>query len=220
MKPLVVIDFYCAVHRIIDCSDDPDMIKLYWNGLLSNYVDYDVVVVSDIKPYWRSLVYPNYKGNRPKNKKENFALVEEIGREVFPDILQMEGLEADDWAGLIVRYHNQKRTRPKVELRTVDTDWLQLVSDTVIWSNYGHHLPQYRGIQEAIEWTYSKLNVFIQNPSDIARVKYLLGDPVDNIPPELPTDLVSLSSDAWLKSLEVAGYDIDELTNIIAKHYD
>ena len=158
--------------------------------------------------------------NRPKNKRDNFALVEDIGRELCPNILQTDGLEADDWAGLIVRYHNQKRTRPKIELKTVDTDWLQLVSDTVIWSNYGYHLPQYRGIEEAIDWTYNKLNVFIQSPSDIARVKYLLGDSVDNIPPELPTDLVSLSSDAWLKSLENAGYDINELTNEVAKYYD
>lgn len=220
MKPLAVIDFYCAVHKIIACSDEPDMIRLYWEGILSQFLDYDVVVVSDIKPYWRTLVYQDYKGNRPKNKKENFALVEEIGLELIPNILHIDGLEADDWAGLIVRYHNQKLTRPKVELRTVDTDWLQLVSNTVIWSNFGHHQPQYRGIKEAIDWTYNKLNVFIRQPSEIARVKYLLGDPVDNIPPELPTDLVSLSSDSWLKSLESAGYDIDELTNMVAKYYD
>lgn len=220
MKPLVVIDFYCAVHKIIDCSDDADMIKLYWEGVLSQYVDYDIVVVSDIKPYWRKLFYSDYKANRPKSKKENFALVEDIGRDFCPNILEMEGLEADDWAGLIVRYHNLKGTRPKVELRTVDTDWLQLVSNTVTWSNYGYHQPQYRGIQEAIDWTYNKLNVLIQNPSEIARVKYLLGDPVDNIPPELPTDLVALSGDAWLKSLESVGFDVNELTNKVAEYYD
>ena len=220
MKPLVAIDYYCAVHKILSLSEDPYMIRLYWQGLLDQYNTHDIVVLSDQKPYWRTQVYPEYKGNRPKYRDENFAVVDSIGRDMVPNIVELEGLEADDWAGILVMYHCQQGIRPEVELRTVDTDWLQLVSDTVVWSNYGGHLPQYRGVAEAIKWTYDRLGVFITGPEGIAKVKYQLGDKVDNIPPKHVTDLVSLQGETWLKGLRSAGYNIDELQQEVAKYYD
>lgn len=220
LKPLVAIDFYCAVHKILSMSEDPGMIRLYWQGLLDQYSTHDIVVLSDQKPYWRTQVYPEYKGNRPKYKDDNFDRVESIGRDIVPNMLELEGLEADDWAGILVMHHRQQSTRPEVELRTVDTDWLQLVSDTVIWSNYGRHLPQYRGTAEAIDWTYDRLGVFITGAEGIARVKYRLGDQTDNIPPKHSTDLVSLQGEAWMNGLEKAGFNISELQQEVAKYYD
>lgn len=220
LKPLVAIDFYCAVHKILNMSEDPAMIRLYWDGLLNQYSTHDIVVLSDKKPYWRTQVYPEYKGNRPKYKDDNFALVESIGRSIVPNMLELEGLEADDWAGVLVMYHCQQETRPELELRTVDTDWLQLVSDTVVWSNYGRHLPQYRGTAEAINWTYEKLGVLITEAKDIAKVKYQLGDKVDNIPPKHSTDLVSLQGETWLNGLKDAGFNISDLQQEVAKYYD
>ncbi len=220
MKPLVAIDFYCAVHKILNMTEDPYMIGLYWQGLLDQYSTHDIVVLSDQKPYWRTQVYPEYKGNRPRYKDDIFDLVESIGRDIVPNMLELEGLEADDWAGILVMHHCQKGTRPEVELRTVDTDWLQLVSGTVIWSNYGRHLPQYRGNAEAIKWTYDKLGVFITGPEGIAKVKYQLGDRVDNIPPKHTTDLVSLQGEAWLSGLENSGFIVSELQQEVAKYYD
>lgn len=220
VKPLVAIDFYCAVHKILKMSEDPYMIGRYWEGLLSQYSTHDIVVLSDQKPYWRTHVYPEYKGNRSRYKDDNFDLVESIGRDMVPNMLELEGLEADDLAGVLVMYHRQQDTRPEVELRTVDTDWLQLVSDTVVWSNYGRHQPQYRRTAEAINWTYGKLGVFITEPEGIAKVKYQLGDPVDNIPPKHTTDLVSLQGEAWVDSLERAGFIISELQQEVAKYYD
>ena len=220
MKPLVAIDFYCAVHKIMAMSDDEAMIIMYWEGLLDQYKDYDIVVLSDQKPYWRSRVYPDYKANRPVNRVDNFALVEEIGRDIVPNMLEEDGLEADDWAGVLVAYHNLHCGRPLVELRTVDTDWLQLVSDTVLWSNYGRHLPQYRGPSEAITWAYDRLGCFITKASDIARVKYTLGDAVDNIPGKLTTDLVSLQGPNWVAGLESSGFNMQHLFDKVAKYYD
>lgn len=216
----MAIDFFCAVHKIVNLSEDPDMIEIFWQGLLDQYSTHDIIVLSDKKPYWRTQVYPNYKGNRPKYKDDNFSLVESIGRSIVPNMLELEGLEADDWAGILVMHHLQQNTRPQVELRTVDTDWLQLVSDTVVWSNYGRHQPQKRGVAEAINWTYGKLGVFITEPAGIARVKYILGDPVDNIPPKHTVDLVSLQSEVWLNSLENAGFNVSDLQQEVAKYYD
>lgn len=220
MKPLVAIDFYCAVHQILALTDDPQMVELYWQGLLNQYSDFDVLVLSDQKPYWRTLVFPDYKGNRPPYRDDFFKVVEGIGRDIVPNMLELEGLEADDWAGILVLYHSQQGTRPQVELRTVDTDWLQLVSDTVVWSNYGRHLPQYRGIPEAIDWAYNRLGVFITEPYGIAKIKYTLGDAVDNLPGGLSSDLVSLQGDAWLLGLEKAGFNVNDLLQQVGVYYN
>jgi len=220
MRPLVAIDFYCAVHKIMAMSDEESMIVMYWEGLLDQYRDCDIVVLSDKKPYWRTLVYPDYKGNRPVTRDDTFTLVEEIGRDLVPCMLEEEGLEADDWAGVLVAYHNLHCRRPLVELRTVDTDWLQLVSDTVVWSNYGRYLPQYRGPSEAIKWAYDRLGCFLTTAADIALVKYNLGDPVDNIPAKLTTDLVSLQGPNWEKGLESSGFNMRNLMERVAKYYD
>lgn len=83
--------------------------------------------------------HPGYKGDRGKDPKQ--AAIRESYRKARPVIqktLQTLGMrqltvtsaEADDMAGFMVKTLNSET---KIELRSGDQDWLQLVRDNVTW---------------------------------------------------------------------------------------
>jgi 5'-3' exonuclease len=156
------------------------------------------LVVDDVKPYWRSFYFPDYKGGRSEKTKEWYS-TENIGLRYINSrgfsYISRKHYEADDIAGSIVKMQKLAQiTNPSnkdinilknlhIYLYTVDSDWLQLTSDTVDWCNTGPWIPRLRGVEETKEWAKKRLKFDIRHPQDIVAIKSMKGDKSDNLPP-------------------------------------
>lgn len=208
--PLLVVDWKTIAHNICGLAERlpqeerHDYTKHMWSFCLNSgpmFVqakNYRVIVVDDVKPYWREKVYVDYKGNRPAVERDGLNDVLEIGGRVrnlfnFP-YFAAAGYEADDWAGEIYRQVSRFRPERSVIMWTVDSDWMQLVDDSldIIWANVGPWRPRLRGNFEVCQWALRRLNVFIEHPREIAELKQFQGDSCDNIPPGLDGSMTSL----------------------------
>jgi len=223
MTTIKLVDFYCLAHTIITCqpSGEDDITSL-WVAACESGTSLPVLLI-DKKPYWRTSVYPDYKGNRNKTKDATLDKIVNIGMRLPYPSMMIPGLEADDLAGLWCHYHtNLGSYNTGIELLTTDTDWLQLVSDTndIRWVNYGKHLPRTRRNKEVLNWAWQRFSMLITKPSQIALVKRVLGDSGDNVPKDLDIDLVSLQGKSWLYTLADSGYDVDSLLAQIGEIYD
>lgn len=179
-----------------------------------------LIVVDDIKDekfshegdigegnYWRNeycreLGLPEYKGNRGGDQaKPDFykgvyeGFLEYIGLSGVPYFADA-GWEADDWASLICKYHRERCSGRHLLLSTVDSDWLQLVSDSdkIFWCSprtFGHR-SKMRGFVEAVEYSQKMYARPLCSPKAIALIKQELGDKSDNLLPGSPLGLFDL----------------------------
>jgi 5'-3' exonuclease len=181
------------------------------------------IVVTDSKPYWRKAIFPEYKAHRKSYIDPTFYRIVDIGKTLGYPILAVDGLEADDLAGLVVMYHKSLPFKDKetLYLLTTDTDWCQLVDDAedIVWCNFGRHTPRIRRQQQVIDWAYRRFNILITDPAGVVKLKHQLGDSSDNLPPYLAHDLISLQGQGWLNSLSNFGYSINHLMTLVRKHY-
>lgn len=188
--------------------------ELIVNCLWSLYINYGsihyqpslegcyVVSLNDFKPYWRSIYFPDYKaGRQPKTDYHN--LVVKLGIDYHRSrgipLLSKIGYEADDFMGLMVAlktrsYDDSEFYNSAIHMFTVDSDWLQLVSDrhNIIWINSRHWEPRIRDEEQFLEWfekrhskTAKKLNIVVEHPQDLVVLKCLDGDSSDNLPKNL-----------------------------------
>lgn len=167
------------------------------------------VVVLDTKRYWRTKVYPDYKGGR-KPKPLIFSKVRSLGKKVLKEEgvfnLGFYGLEADDCAAMVVKTQAicGKVCNPSPNmvalanahtyLFTVDSDWLQMVGETpkVTWVDVYHYGEKVRGVEETKAWALRRLKVSLRIPQDIAAVKAIKGDASDNLPPGTDISMIDL----------------------------
>lgn len=173
--------------------------------LTTDYFPHIAVVVDDNssdRQYWRKDYYPNYKANR-KTKLPHYYDIVYIGLEYVNSIknaiyyFNLPGYEADDFAGAFVHAKRLDQSLglnkvPEIHLYTVDSDWLQLVGNGVLWHNTGPWTPLIRGHEEAILWTKKRLKADITHPQQIVDVKMRQGDKSDNLPPGSPRYLIDL----------------------------
>jgi hypothetical protein len=148
--------------------------------------------------YWRTRECKrlgiDYKAGR-KEKSATWNVINErfLSRcnQLGVPILSFPLFEADDVASLVVKVATENFVG--VDLFTVDTDWLGLVSDSVKWLNMAHWSPRLRNNVESIsEWSEARLGVKISAPEEIWEVKSIQGDKSDNLPPGTPLGLISL----------------------------
>ena len=221
-----VIDFNCLAHTILSCNPRSDSeIRLLWESSITEPLEgksLKPLIVTDSKPYWRKAIFPEYKAHRSSRIDPTFYRIVEIGKNLGYPILAVDGLEADDLAGLVVLYHQSKPVREPLYLLTTDTDWCQLVNDTtqVIWVNFGKHVPRIRRQQQVVDWAYRRFGIFIADPTGVVKIKHQLGDSSDNLPPYLAHDLISLQGQGWLNSLSNIGYSINSLMALVKQHYE
>jgi len=156
--------------------------------------------VADKKPYWRSAVYPEYKGER-NPKPTLFTNVLSSCRKLFRPI-GVTGYEADDCAAAIVKLLPE--TFKHTYLVTVDCDWMGLVSDSVTWLNTAMFTPRVRGVTGAYNWLlkqYDKSPKYLKESFDFPELsdfeprfiwdfKAHFGDSSDNI--KADSDSISL----------------------------
>jgi len=215
---MLAIDLFCLLHNIRALEETPDGVAKLWQSILTR--DPHIVLLVDSKPYWRTLLYPEYKAGRTSAPLESELI--ESGTTLGLPTLCKEGLEADDWAGLLCHYKTINKVPGVLRLLTVDTDWLQLVSDEdgIEWENFGRHTPGLRRNQEVIEWAFRIHKVWIPHPSYVGNLKRVMGDKSDNIPPNHPEPLTELKGPEWLGALDRCGYSISELLQNVAEVYE
>lgn len=164
------------------------------------------VGVMDSKPYWRSVYYPEYKQGRPP-KPYTLSVCLEYALKVAASfnipMLSYPGFEADDIAATLVKYHRLSKYNSDLKswnaishiyLNTVDSDWIQLVSDVVTWVNTGPWEPIIRDTVTSLDWIKKRLKVSLQHPQDIVPIKCIQGDKSDNLPPGTLPYLIDLAN--------------------------
>ncbi|HXG31222.1 MAG TPA: 5'-3' exonuclease H3TH domain-containing protein [Thermodesulfobacteriota bacterium] len=143
--------------------------------LLKDYrPDYMGIVFDSKGRTFRDDIYPLYKANRgeaPDDLNMQIPKILEIVDGLGIPRIQMEGYEADDIIGTIVKKMEDKNIR--VLLVTGDKDFCQLVSDKVTLIDTMRN--KKTGIKEVVER-------FGVPPERVTDVLALSGDPVDNIP--------------------------------------
>jgi 5'-3' exonuclease len=150
--------------------------------------------------YWRNLIYPEYKGNRKKQKEypsTRYRTHIPVLREIFAyaatslgSNLSAEGYEADDIWGYVWR---NKPEGCKLTGITIDFDWAQLVDeDTLIWDfKYEPNLRDLPTVLELIA-NHRDYKTAIEHPSEIVELKQRKGDRGDNLPAGSPIELFDL----------------------------
>lgn len=218
--PLTIYDFNVISFKILYLLENVpdefliDYIKCAWSYYLNrgstceDYRPHTAVVVDDNKftqPYWRSLFLPSYKGTR-KAKPARYFTVGDYGRRYIAKhqsihYFTLPGYEADDFAGTFVYAKRQHQRLPggdpvianrEIILWTVDSDWLQLVGDGVVWHNTGPWEPRIKHAPEVLEWAYRRFKWVLKHPSEIVDYKMQYGDKSDNLPPGTDRFMIDL----------------------------
>lgn len=218
-KPIVIYDFRVISWKIYDMIKDFYISDQLFNKVakalyayilnrgpdMLDYFPHTGVVLDDRKPYWRTNIVPHYKGYR-KEKPLYLNQISCIGLEYVNNFynnlhfIAHDGFEADDLAGAFVLLQRiYKKIDPSrvrdIYLYTVDSDWMQLVSnqdDSVIFCNTGPWEPRIRKRSEVLQWVKKRLKVDIERTEQIVDVKMEQGDKSDNLYPGTPRYLIDL----------------------------
>lgn len=149
----------------------------------------------------------NYKGTRGE-KSDEFYFVYNICRDYatsyFP-FFEVEGYEADDFAGAVYRLSRDSNEEEIVRQRqiflaTLDRDWSQCVDEAhkIYFANTRYPFPNEKiqerlvGNEGVIEHTAHRMGYEITHPSQLAEFKVLHSDMGDNLPKGTPKGLFDL----------------------------
>jgi hypothetical protein len=149
----------------------------------------------------------DYKGTRG-DKSEEFWFVYNICREYattyFP-FFELEGYEADDFAGAVYRLSRDSEEesivrKRQIFLATLDRDWSQCVDEAhkIYFANTRSPFPSEKiqerlvGNEGVIEHTAHKMGYDITHPSQLSQFKVLHSDMGDNLPKGTPVELFDL----------------------------
>ena len=129
---------------------------------------------------FRHLMYDAYKGTRkpmPEELREQVPVMKEVLRAMQVEILEKEGLEADDILGTLAKKAEAQGL--EVSLVSGDRDLLQIATDHI-----KIRIPKTRMGRTEIEDYYAKdVQEALQvTPLQFIELKALMGDTADNIP--------------------------------------
>ena len=192
MKKLVLIDGHSILHRAF--YGVPDLTNVH--GLHTNAIygflnilfkildeerpDYLAVAFDMHAPTFRHKLYDAYKGTRkpmPEELREQIPVMKDVLRAMQIEIMECEGLEADDILGTLAK--KAQAAGLEVSLVSGDRDLLQ-IADTHIKIR----IPKTKMGRTEIEDYYPQdvEAAFGVNPTQFIDLKALMGDTSDNIP--------------------------------------
>ncbi len=154
------------------------------------------VAMDSRTPTFRKELYPDYKANRPPpppDLKQQMKRVWEVV-EAFPiQVLQQDGVEADDVIATVVRECREQGLR--VVIVSADKDLMQLVGpDVVLWDTMRDKVFGPEEVQE-------RFGVAIEQVRDVLA---LMGDSSDNVP-GVPSVGPKTAKDLILEHGDIAG---------------
>lgn len=226
MKTLLLIDGNSLVNRayygvksstnLTSANGTPTHAVFGFYNTLSKYLEDIrpelVAVAFDTKaPTFRHTIYDGYKGDR-KGMPEELAVQMPLLKELIDAMrvcrIEQEGLEADDFIGIISRIAEEADT--KVVIVTGDRDALQLVSDrvTVMLPSTGKS-----GTETRIYTPSLVMETYGVSPAALIEVKALMGDASDSIP-GVPSvgEKTALSLVSRYGSLEAIYENLEDIT--------
>lgn len=142
--------------------------------------DYLAVAFDVHAKTFRHLMYEQYKGTRkpmPEELREQVPLMKDMLRAMKIQILEHEGLEADDILGTLAK--RAEAEGKEVSLVSGDRDLLQIATDHI-----KIRIPKTKQGRTEIEDYYAKdvLEKLRVTPTQFIELKALMGDTADNIP--------------------------------------
>ena len=189
-ETLIIIDGSSLLHRafyalpLLSTKDG-----IYTNGvygfltmlykITDEYNPKYLCVAFDMKaPTFRHLEFDLYKANRQKAPNElslQFPILKEVLKAMNINQIEIEGYEADDIAGTVARFGEEKNLN--VILVSGDRDYLQLASDK------SKVLVTKKGITELEVFDKeAMIDKYGITPEQFIDLKGLMGDKSDNIP--------------------------------------
>ena len=223
---VLMIDFSHLAHRTIHAANfkaqkeflAPEELFAFWRHLIITSLFKEiskksykkVVIAYDSAPYWRKLLYPEYKGKRKQQRKESsldygaFMEVlnefEESFRDCFKNFVHLkhESIEADDIIACLVK---ELHTSINITIVTGDGDYKQLLK----YPNVTLYDP------------IKKKEISPLNVEKELQLKVILGDTSDNIPAIKPKVGPKTAEKIYNKGIEE--YLVEEGRDI-RKQYD
>lgn len=109
---------------------------LYYKNRFGNLYG-EMIFCADNRKYWRKNVFPYYKANRKKARDKSefdwiliFETLDKLKKEIkqnFPyKVIEVDGAEADDIIGTLVKESQSQMPREKVLILSSDKDFMQL----------------------------------------------------------------------------------------------
>ncbi len=153
-------------------------LQIVLRGMADLKPDYAMVAFDLGKPEFRFVAYPDYKAGRPSmpdDLRSQFPIVREIVTRMGMPILEVEGYEADDVIGTLVK----QATAADVDTVMVsgDLDGLQLVDDHV------RLLTTRMGVASTVVYDPARVTErYGLRPDQMLDYKALKGDTSDNLP--------------------------------------
>lgn len=143
--------------------------------LLEEKPDYIAVAFDHARKTFRNQIYSEYKMQRKPTPTElvcQFEPIKEMLRKMQIQVIEQEGIEADDIIGTLSKKFNTKNI-----LLSGDRDLLQLIdNNTNVWLTK-------KGVSELDKVDEKRLDeLFALKPYQIIELKGLMGDASDNIP--------------------------------------
>ncbi|MGH2489203.1 MAG: 5'-3' exonuclease H3TH domain-containing protein, partial [Candidatus Limnocylindria bacterium] len=153
-------------------------LQIVLRGMADLKPDYAMIAFDLGKPEFRFVAYPDYKAGRPSmpdDLRSQFPIVREVVTRMGMPILEVEGYEADDVIGTLVK----QATTAGVDTVMVsgDLDGLQLVDDHV------RLLTTRMGVSSTVVYDPAKVTErYGLRPDQMLDYKALKGDTSDNLP--------------------------------------
>ena len=199
IEPAIQPGYYPVL--LFDCKQN----GVYWR---QNFIDNHAAYYSEL---WANPKTGNgmnaagavndekYKGGRLKSTDYNpiLKLTWIAARQLAEQYVCFEepGLEADDFAGLLVAY---KPDNVSLDLVTVDRDWAMLLrNETIRFIDlYPKRRYQIEYTEDAVKYFQNKIHSSIETPEEAAYWKAKLGEKSDNCLPGSHVELVDLVNHA------------------------
>ncbi len=190
---LIIIDGHALIHRSFHALPTTLRTK---SGQITNAVygfsSFLIKALDELKPNqailsldkkgttFRHQIFKDYKANRVKAPDELYQqipLVKEVAQAFGLPIIELEGFEADDLIGTLVKTINTQEPKTEIIIITGDSDTLQLVNpQTKVYT-------MSRGLNDSILYDEAKvMERFQLKPQQLIDLKALKGDASDNIP--------------------------------------
>lgn len=191
-QKVILIDAHAIIHRVYHAlpslktsSGQPiqavyGFTKVLLRVIKSLKPDYLAIAFDSRAPTFRHLSYKEYKSNRPPapdDLKVQFPLVREIVKDFSLPVFALEGYEADDIIGTLVKKFESKLKEAEIFVVTGDWDAAQLITSQVKMYILKNKIEESVIVgREEVKNRYHLL------PKQIVDFKALKGDPSDNIP--------------------------------------
>ncbi|MFA6024007.1 MAG: 5'-3' exonuclease H3TH domain-containing protein [Candidatus Gracilibacteria bacterium] len=193
VKKFVIIDGNALIHRCYHAvpqtlrapSGELTNAVFGFTGILLGILEYEhpdyLAVAWDMKgPTFRDALFADYKGTRAKTDDEligQFPRVRQVLDALSVPCFEKEGLEADDYLGIVTTELRKKHPDIEVLIVTADKDALQLVGEGItVVAPVSGYTKVIRYDREAVR---AKMGVW---PEQVPDFKGLSGDTSDNIP--------------------------------------